>query len=97
MLSDILGKGGLCNLGFDIPKGKVTTRQAVMLNKVKEELASASDITKADHIELQEIAEKALKSTEDLISQINNQSQTDKLFEHPLCDLLGFRCPTQKY
>ena len=64
MLLDILGKGGLCNLGFDIPRGKVTARQAVMLNKVKEELPSASDITKADDIELQEIAEKASKSIE---------------------------------
>ena len=30
-----------------------------------------------------------MKSTEDLISQINNQSQTDELFEHPLRHLLG--------
>ena len=89
MLSDILGKGGLHNLGFDIPRGKVTARKAVMLNKVKEELPSASDITKVDDIELQEIAEEASKSTEDLISQINNQSQMDELFEHPLRNLLG--------
>ena len=46
---------------------------------------SASEIAKADTIELEEIA----KSTEDLISQINNQSQTDELFEHPLRELLG--------
>ena len=52
MLSDILGKGGLRNLGFDIPRGKVTARQAVMLNKAAEELPSASDIIKADDIEL---------------------------------------------
>ena len=58
MLADILGKGGLHNLGFDIPRGKVTARQAVMLNKAAEELPSESDITKADDIELQEIAEK---------------------------------------
>ena len=58
MLSDMLGKGGLCNLGFDIPRGKVTARQAVLLNKAAEELPSASDITKVDDIELQEIAEK---------------------------------------
>ena len=38
-----------------------------------------------DVIELEEIA----KSTEDLILKINNQSQTDDLFEHPLRDLLG--------
>ena len=33
MLADMLGKGRLRNLGFDIPKGKLTARQAVMLNK----------------------------------------------------------------
>ena len=85
MLADILGKGGLRNLGFDIPRGKVTARQAVMLNKAAEELPSESDITRADDIELQEIAEKAMKSTEDLISHLNDQqSQTEELFEHPL-------------
>ena len=59
MLADILGKGGLRNLGFDIPKGKVTARQAVILNKDTEELPSESDITRADDTELQEIEEKA--------------------------------------
>ena len=43
MLSDTLGKGGLRNLGFDIPRGKLTARQAVMLNKAAEELPSESD------------------------------------------------------
>ena len=90
MLADILGKGGLRNLGFDIPRGKVTARQAVMLNKAAEELPPESDITRVDDIELQEIAEKATKSTEDLISHLNDQqSQTDDLFEHPLRELLG--------
>ena len=36
MLADILGKGGLCNLGFDIPRRQVTAQQAVMLNKAAE-------------------------------------------------------------
>ena len=67
MLADILGKGGLHNLGFYTPRGKLTARQAVMLNKTQEELPSESDMTRADDIELQEIAEKATKSTEDLI------------------------------
>ena len=40
MLADILGKGGLRNLGFDIPRGKVTAQQAVILNKAAEELPS---------------------------------------------------------
>ena len=85
-----MGKGGLRNLGFDIPGGKVTAQQAVMLNKAAEELPSASDITKGDDIELQEIAEKASRSTEDLIFQIKDvQADTDDLFEHPLRELLG--------
>ena len=86
MLADILGKGGLRNLGFDIPRGNVTARQAVMLNKAAEELPSESDITKADDIELQEIAEK----TSGIISQIKDvQTDTEDLFEHPLRELLG--------
>ena len=57
-----------------------------MLNKATEELPSESDITRADDIELQEIAEKAL----DIISQIKDvQTDTDDLFEHRLCELLG--------
>ena len=81
MLADILGKGGLRDLGFDIPRGKVTARQAVMLNKAAEELPSESDLTRADDIELQEIAEKA----SGIISQIKDiQTDTDDLFEHPL-------------
>ena len=46
-------------MGFNIPVGRITARQAVMLNKAAEELPSESDITGADDIELQEIAEKA--------------------------------------
>ena len=86
MIADILGKNRLSRLGFNIPVGKVTARQAVMLNKAAEELPSESDITKADDIELQEIAEKA----SGIISQIKNvQTDTEDLFEHPLRELLG--------
>ena len=46
MIADILGKGRLRNLSFDIPRGKLTARQAVMLNKVKEELPSESNVDK---------------------------------------------------
>ena len=74
---EILGKNRLRNLSFDIPKGKLTAWQAVMLNRVKEELPSTSDITKADDTELQEITENASESMEDLILQMkNDQSQT---------------------
>ena len=68
MIANILGKNRLHRLGFNIPVGKVTARQAVMLNKATEELPSESDITKADDIELQEIAEKA----SGIISQIKD-------------------------
>ena len=56
-----------------------------MLNKAAEELLSESDITRADDIELQEIAEKA----SDIISQIKDiQTDTDDSFAHPLRELL---------
>ena len=86
MLVDILGKNRLHRLGFNIPVGRITAWLAVMLNKAAEELPSESDITGADDIELQEIVEKALG----IISQIKDvQTDTEDLFEHPLCELLG--------
>ena len=73
MIADILGKNRLRRLCFNIPVGKITAQQAVMLNKAAEELPSESDITASD-----------------IISQIKDvQSETDELFEHPLCKLLG--------
>ena len=86
MLVDILGKNRLRRLGFKVPVGRITAQQAVMLNKAAEELPSESDITRADDIGLQEIAEKA----SGIISQIKDvQTDMDDLFEHPLCELLG--------
>ena len=81
MLADILGKNRLRRLGFNIPVGHITARQAVMLNKAAEELPSDHDITGADDIELHEIVEKA----SGIISQIKDvQTGTEDLFEHPL-------------
>ena len=40
IIADILGKYRLRRLGFNIPVGKVTARQALMLNKAAEELPS---------------------------------------------------------
>ena len=78
MLVDILSKNRLRRLGFNIPVGRITARQAVMLNKAAEELPSESDITKADDMELQEIVEKA----SGIISQIKDvQTDTEDLFE----------------
>ena len=86
MLANILGKNRLRRVGFNIPVGRITARQAVMLNKAAEELPSESDITWVNDIELQEIAEKA----SGIISQIKDvQTDTDELFEHILSELLG--------
>ena len=86
ILADILGKNRLRRLGFNILVGKVTARQAVMLNKAAEVLPSESDITKVDDIELQEIVEKA----SGIISQIKGvQTDTEDLFEHALREHLG--------
>ena len=86
MLADILGKNRLCRLGFNIPVGHITARQAVMLNKAAEELPSESDITGGDDIELQEI----VKKTSSIISHIKDvQRDTEDLFENHLCKLLG--------
>ena len=86
MLADILGKNRLPGLGFNIPVCHRTAHQAVMLNKAAEELPSESDITGADDIELQEITEKA----SGIISQIKDiRTDTEDLFENPLCELLG--------
>ena len=81
MLADILDKGGLRNLGFNIPRGKVTAQQTVMQNKAAEDPPSESDITRADDIGLQKIAEKA----SGIISKIKDvQTDTEDLFKHPL-------------
>ena len=86
MLVDILGKNRLRRLGFNIPVGRITARQAAMLNKAAEELPSESDITGVDDIELQELAEKA----SGIISQIKDiHTDTEDLFKHPLHELLG--------
>ena len=76
-LADILGKGGLCSLGFDMPRGKLTAWQAVMLNKTQEELPSESDITKADDIKLQQIVETASRNIENLKEQVQEEPTED--------------------
>ena len=53
--------------------GKITSWQASILNKAEEQLPSASDIDKADDIEIQKITKSAVKSTENLIEQFEEQ------------------------
>ena len=82
VIAEILGKEGLHNIGFNIPvEGRVTAHQAVMLNRVEEELPFPSDVAKADNIELQEIMENA----DNLIVQLKGESSKDL----PKRELLG--------
>ena len=80
VIADTLGIRGLRGMGYNIAKTNLKPRFVLDLLEKQAELPSSSEIAKADDIELEEIA----KSTEDLISQINEQTQTDDLFEHPL-------------
>ena len=85
IIADTLDIRGLREMGYNITKTNLKARFVLDLLEKQAELPSSSEIAKADTIELEEIA----KSTEDLIFQINNQSQMDELFEHPLRELLG--------
>ena len=83
-IKKILGERRLRDLGFDVPKGKVTAWQVVMLNRVEEELPSSSDVDNSDDIDHQEIMENALKSMEDLITQFEGE---ETLSTHELLGL----------
>ena len=78
-----LGVIRLRALGFDITKDNVTHQKAAVLNRVKEELPSASDVAKADGIELKEITDSAARSTNDLIPQLKGQEMLS------MCKLQG--------
>ena len=86
VIADTLGIRGLREMGFNIAKTNLKPRFVLDLLEKQAKLPSSSEIAKADDIELEEIAEKAL----DIISQIKDvQTDTDDLFEHPLRELLG--------
>ena len=83
--TDTLGIRGLREMGYNITKTNLKPRFVLDLMERQAKLPSIHEIAGMDEIELEEIA----KSTEDLIFQINSQSQIDELFEHPLRELLG--------
>ena len=85
VIADTLGIRGLREMAYNISKTNLKPRFVLDLMEKQAQLPSIHEIAGTDEIELEEIA----KSTEDLIFQINNQSQTDELFEHPLRKLLG--------
>ena len=68
-----------------MPVGRITARQFQASYRVGSQLPSTSDITGADHIELQEIAEKASRSIENL----NQQVQEEPTGDLPMRELLG--------
>ena len=85
IIADTLGIRGLREMAYNITKTNLKPRFASDLLEKQAELPFSSEIANMDEIELEEIA----KSTEDLISQINNQTQTEDLLEYPLRELLG--------
>ena len=85
VIADTLGIRGLREMGYNITKTNLKPRFALDLLEKQAKLPSSSEIAKADEIELEEI----VKSTEDLIYQINEQTRTDDLLENPLRELLG--------
>ena len=85
VIVDTLGIRGLREMGYNIAKTNLKPRFVLDLLEKQAELPSSSEIAKVDEIEMEEI----VKSTEDLIYQINEQTQTDDLLENPLHELLG--------
>ena len=79
-----MGKEGLHDLGFAVPVGCITARQFMASYRAGSQLPSTSDITRADDIELQEIAEKASRSKENL----NQQVQEEPAEDLPMLELL---------
>ena len=85
VIVDTLGIRGLREMGYNITKTNLKPQFVLDLLEKQAKLPSSSEIANVDEIELEEIA----KSTEDLIYQINEQTQTDDLLENPLRELLG--------
>ena len=85
VIVDTLGIRGLQEMGYNITKTNLKPQFVLDSLEKQAELPSSSEIANMDEIALEEIA----KSTEDLIYQINEQTQTDDLLENPLRELLG--------
>ena len=86
-LVKILGIKGLRDLGYNVPEGQ-SAGDFIKMKKVKEELLSALDITKADDIELIELSRESFRILEDLIMDMKDtQTLTDDSL--PMRELLG--------
>ena len=74
-----LGMDGFIEMGFPMERGdrkKLTSRKSAMLRRTERELPSASDVTKADEIELKEITDKSITSMDDLIHELSSDRGT---------------------
>ena len=80
IIADTLGIRGLRVMDYNITKTNLKPRFVLDLLEKQAELPSSSEIAKADDIELEEI----VKSTEDLISQINRHRQM--IYLNILCE-----------
>ena len=88
-LVKIFGVKGLCDLGYNVPEVQ-SALDFIKMKKAKEKLPSASDITKADDIELIELSRESSRISEDLIMDIKDtQTQTDDSL--PMRELLGLQ------
>ena len=74
-IDKIFGTNRLRDLGFVILVSKVTAERAVELIKSQQEMPFASDIARVDDIELQEISENPAESTENLITQFEQEHE----------------------
>ena len=70
IIAGLLGKEGLREMGFDIPKSSDSARRALM------KMPSASDVGKANEIEMQVLTGKAIAANEDLIREISSDQGT---------------------
>ena len=75
VIADTLGSRGLREMGYNTTKTNLKPLFVLDFLEKQAELPFSSEIANADEIELEEI----VKSTEDLIYQINEQTQTDDL------------------
>ena len=74
-----LGMDGFIEMGFPMERGdrkKLTSRKSAMLRRTERELPSASDVTKADEIELKEITDKSITSMDDFIRELSSDRGT---------------------
>ena len=77
VIAGLLGKEGLCEMGFDVPKSSDSVRRALM------KMPSASDIGRVSDIEMQDLTGRAIAVNEDLIHEISSDQGTQTGEDNP--------------